>query len=78
VSVTLADEWRELSVLNGESGSFGLEARTFVDTWDKRQQISGTYQTAVNELRAFLGEVSRWVAQVDMVADLPGMVPKRL
>ena len=78
VSVTLADEWRELSVLDGESGSFGLEARTFVEAWDKRQQVRGTYQTAVNELRAFLGEVSRWVAQVDMVADLPGVMPKQL
>lgn len=72
VSVTLADEWRELSAMNAETGSFGSEARTFVESWDQRQQVSGQYQTAVNELRAYLGEVSRWVAQVDMVADQPG------
>jgi extracellular factor (EF) 3-hydroxypalmitic acid methyl ester biosynthesis protein len=78
VSVTLPDEWRELSVLNGEGGSFGLESRTFVDAWDKRQQVRGSYQASINELRAYLGEVSRWVAQMDMVADLPGRARREL
>lgn len=71
VSVALTDEWRELSSLPAGSGSFGNEARIFIKDWDDRSRVAEDYQFAVNELRTFLTEVSRWVAQLDLTAELP-------
>lgn len=71
VSVALTDEWRELSTLPTDSGSFRNEAQIFIKDWDDRSKIAENYQFAVNELRTFLTEVSRWVAQLDLTADLP-------
>lgn len=71
VSVALTDEWRELSSLSAGSGSFRHEAQNFIKDWDDRCKIVESYQFAVNELRTFLTEVSRWVTQLDLTAELP-------
>ncbi|MCZ7171620.1 hypothetical protein NK326_24830, partial [Salmonella enterica] len=71
VSLTLIDEWRELSDLPNEPRSVGREAELFVTDWDTRFNIRRDYQIAVNEMRAFLSEVSRWVEQVDLTESLP-------
>lgn len=71
VSVTLIDEWRELSDVSLAPGAVGLEAAAFVHDWGERFQIGRDYQIVVNETRAFLSEVSRWVEQVDMSDALP-------
>jgi extracellular factor (EF) 3-hydroxypalmitic acid methyl ester biosynthesis protein len=71
VSVTLIDEWRELSEVAVAPGSVNMEAKTFVQDWTERFRIRRDYQIAVNELRAFLSEVSRWVEQVDLSPSLP-------
>lgn len=73
VSVTLADEWRELSTLHGSPHSFREEAQLFVTDWERRSRVHNGFQIAVNDMRAFLAEVSRWVGQVDLTADMaPG------
>ncbi|QGZ66830.1 class I SAM-dependent methyltransferase [Paraburkholderia acidisoli] len=71
VSLALIDEWRELSVLPNEPRSVGREAEQFVTDWDARFNIRRDYQIVVNEMRAFLSEVSRWVEQVDLTESLP-------
>ncbi|WP_322102414.1 class I SAM-dependent methyltransferase [Paraburkholderia sp. J41] len=71
VSLALIDEWRELSVLPNEPRSVGREAELFVSDWDARFNIRRDYQIVVNEMRAFLSEVSRWVEQVDLTESLP-------
>jgi extracellular factor (EF) 3-hydroxypalmitic acid methyl ester biosynthesis protein len=71
VSLALIDEWRELSVLPGEPKSVGREAELFISDWDARFNIRRDYQIVVNEMRAFLSEVSRWVEQVDLTESLP-------
>jgi len=78
VSVTLIDEWRELGV-SGEpgtvgelaAGAVGREAGRFVADWDERFRIRRDYQIAINETRAYLSEVARWVEQVDLSTALP-------
>jgi extracellular factor (EF) 3-hydroxypalmitic acid methyl ester biosynthesis protein len=55
VSVTLIDEWRELSGGVLEARAVGEEAR-FAHEWAERFQIRRDYQIAVNQLRAFLTE----------------------
>lgn len=71
VSLTLIDEWRELTDLNNEPKSVAREAELFVQDWDARFNIRRDYQIVVNEMRAFLSEVSRWVEQVDLTESLP-------
>jgi extracellular factor (EF) 3-hydroxypalmitic acid methyl ester biosynthesis protein len=71
VSLTLIDEWRELSEVADTPASVGEEARTFVQEWQERFRIHRDYQIVVNEMRAFLAEVSRWVEQVDLSKSLP-------
>jgi len=71
VSVTLTDEWRELSEVSSTPESVGAEARLFVEDWARRFRIGRNYQIVVNELRAFLSEISRWVEQVDMSESMP-------
>lgn len=70
-SVTLIDEWRELNDVAVVPGSIRLEAQSFVQDWTKRFQIRHGYQIVVNEMRAYLTDVSRWVEQVDMSASIP-------
>jgi len=71
VSLTLIDEWRELSEVIMMPSSVGAEVKTFVEDWTKRFRIRRDYQIVVNEMRAFLSEVSRWVEQVDLSESLP-------
>ncbi len=71
VSVTLIDEWRELSDEVISPQSIGVEVTTFVQDWGNRFKIRRDYQIVVNEMRAFLSEVSRWVEQVDLSNALP-------
>ena len=71
VSVTLINEWRELSDAVLVPKSVGVEAKAFVQDWGERFRIRRDYQIVVNEMRAFLSEVSRWVEQVDMSDSLP-------
>ncbi len=71
VSATLIDGWQELQGMAAESGSIGKAARAFVEEWEQRFHIRPGYQIAVNELRAYLAEVSRWVEQVDLSESLP-------
>jgi extracellular factor (EF) 3-hydroxypalmitic acid methyl ester biosynthesis protein len=42
-----------------------------VQDWQERFRIRREYQIVVNEMRAFLAEVSRWVEQVDLSKSLP-------
>ncbi|MFZ1765905.1 MAG: hypothetical protein WAT68_04490, partial [Candidatus Nitrotoga sp.] len=71
VSVTLIDEWRELNDVVVVPGAVGAEAQAFVQDWTKRFQIRRDYQILVNEMRAYLSDVSRWVEQVDLSESLP-------
>lgn len=71
VSATLIDEWHELDNVVVVPGAVGAEARAFVEDWTKRFQIRRGYQIVVNEIRAFLSDVSRWVEQVDLSESLP-------
>lgn len=71
VSVTLIDEWRELSDVVVIDGAVRRESSAFVAGWSERFRIDRDYQIVVNEMRAFLAEVARWVEQVDLSDSLP-------
>jgi extracellular factor (EF) 3-hydroxypalmitic acid methyl ester biosynthesis protein len=71
LSVTLIDEWRELSDGWQEPAAVRAQARQYVRDWDERFRIGRDYQIVINETRAFLADVARWVEQVDMTDSLP-------
>jgi len=71
VSVTLIDEWQDLYDVVITPGAVGEEAKAFVQDWSERFQIRRDYQIVVNEFRAYLSDVSRWVEQVDLTESLP-------
>lgn len=71
VSVTLIDEWRELNSVVVVPGAVRAEAQAFVEDWTQRSQIRRDYRVVVNETRAYLSDVSRWVEQVDLSDSLP-------
>ena len=78
VSVTLIDEWRELSEVVVSPGAIGRESQSFVEDWSERFRIRRDYQIVVNETRAFLADASRWLEQVDLSDALPKEADRRL
>lgn len=72
VSVSLTDEWRELTEVALAPGVIGQKARAFVQDWGERFRIRRDYQIVVNETRAFLADASRWLEQVDLADATPG------
>ncbi len=71
VSVSLIDEWSDLSIDRPVPRSVGVQAHQYVREWDERSRIDRDYQIVINETRAFLADVSRWVEQVDLSDALP-------
>lgn len=71
VSVTLTDRWQELEHIALVPGMLGEQARAFIADWARKPQIRQGYQLVVNEMRAYLSDVSRWVEQVDLAESLP-------
>lgn len=67
-SATLVDEWADLSGLLDDKISVRKEVEGFIFDWTKAQKIRSGYQLAVGELRSFMGQLSRWLEQVDVIA----------
>ncbi|TNF59462.1 MAG: class I SAM-dependent methyltransferase [Burkholderiales bacterium] len=71
VSLTLIDEWNDLGVIDHSARSVSEAVSRFVQEWEARPRISQAYQVVVNDLRAFFAEVTRWLDQADITANLP-------
>jgi extracellular factor (EF) 3-hydroxypalmitic acid methyl ester biosynthesis protein len=71
VSVTLIDEWNELSGLGTSTQSVSDAVTQFITEWDHRIRIGHEYQVIVNDMRAYFSEVTRWLDQADLNAGLP-------
>lgn len=70
VSATLVDPWQDLAGLAGGQ-ELDQEIKSFVQDWEASHQISPAYQLVISNLRAFLGELSRWVDQVEVSTAQP-------
>ena len=71
VSVTLIDEWSDLNAIRGDLTQVGAESQRFVEEWDARFTVGRDYQVVISEMRAYFGELARWVDQADMDITLP-------
>jgi extracellular factor (EF) 3-hydroxypalmitic acid methyl ester biosynthesis protein len=66
VSVKLIDPWTDLQGLSFSGSGMRDEASRFVSDWKGTYQLKPGYQLAVTHLRSFLGELSRWMEQLDL------------
>ncbi len=71
LSVTLIDEWRDLAGDWQAPAAVGAQANQYVRDWGERFRVGRDYQIVINETRAFLADVARWVEQVDLSDALP-------
>ncbi len=71
VSVTLVDEWNELTAVARDAASIGREAVAFVQDWNIRFAVRREYQVVVSEMRAYFSEITRWVDQAEISTALP-------
>ncbi len=69
VSATLVDPWSDLVGL-GPGEGVRDEVREFVREWETIYRLRPSYQLAVSNVRSFLGELSRWLGQVEAVSGL--------
>ncbi|MHB8763606.1 MAG: SAM-dependent methyltransferase, partial [Deferrisomatales bacterium] len=67
VSATLVDAWSDLA---GAEPGQGVrdEVGAFVRNWEDTYALRPSFQLAVSTLRSFLGELSRWLGQVEAVS----------
>ncbi len=66
VSATLVDTWTDLDGLAPGAG-LRQEVESFVLDWQKSYVLRPTYQLAVGNIRSFLGELSRWLDQTELL-----------
>jgi extracellular factor (EF) 3-hydroxypalmitic acid methyl ester biosynthesis protein len=78
VSVTLIDEWNDLGGIGIDPKTVSDAVSLFVEEWQSRARIGQGYQVVVNDLRAYLSEVTRWLDQADITAGLPRDVQGRV
>jgi extracellular factor (EF) 3-hydroxypalmitic acid methyl ester biosynthesis protein len=64
VSATLVDPWQDLAGI-GPGPRLREEVSAFVQEWEAGHTLRPGYQLSVGRLRAFLGELSRWLGQVE-------------
>src|SRR6185436_15808901 len=63
VSATPVDPWTDLTGLEPGKG-LREEVNQFVNTWGAANRLRVPYQLAVSNLRNFLGDLARWLDQV--------------
>lgn len=78
VSLTLIDEWNDLGGVDHSSRSVSEAVGRFIEDWQARPRILESYQVVVNDLRAYFSEVTRWLDQADVTAELPRDVRGRV
>ncbi len=70
VSATPVDAWSDLAGLEPGKG-LREEVGSFVKNWDSANHLRDSYQLAVSNLRNFLGDLARWLDQVQVFAHVP-------
>jgi extracellular factor (EF) 3-hydroxypalmitic acid methyl ester biosynthesis protein len=66
VSADLLDPWTEPPELAPHEGIQG-ETEAFVREWESAHDLRPSYELAVNNLRTFLQELSRWLSHAELI-----------
>ena len=73
LSATLTAPWKDATEVIGDKKALRVEVDQFLSDLDVFKDIRPQFQNAVSRLRTDLSEISRWVEQIDMVADARGV-----
>ncbi|MEM9444069.1 MAG: class I SAM-dependent methyltransferase [Verrucomicrobiota bacterium] len=65
VSATLVDQWRDMAGLKPGEG-LRTETKRFLQDWEVSHSIQTSYQTIVNTIGDFLGELSHWLEESEV------------
>ena len=66
ISATLIDPWSDLADILNDGAALHLEIEQFIDDWEHANKLQPDYQLAVTNLRGFLGELNRWLEQIEI------------
>ena len=69
ISATLTDPWKDLNNLSGDDPVFQQEISRFLTDLKEYRKIAPGFQLAITNLRNKLAELSRWLEQIDLIAD---------
>ncbi len=70
VSATLVDSWSDLAGMT-PGPELRREVEDFVKKWEVTHALRPSYQVVITKLRSFLGELSRWLEQVEVESSTP-------
>ena len=73
LSATLTAPWKDATEIIGDKKALRVEVDQFLSDLDVFKDIRPEFRNAVSRLRTDLSEISRWVEQIDMVADARGV-----
>ena len=71
VSATLVDPWKDLAGLAPGQG-VREEVERFVEDFEASHNLRPSYQLVVSNIRSFLGEMSRWLGQLEAATGVDG------
>ena len=73
LSATLTEPWKDATDAIGDRSALRTEVDYFLEDLDVYKNVRPDFQVAVGRLRTDLSELSRWIEQIDMVADARGV-----
>ncbi len=73
LSATLTEPWKDATEVIGDKRALREEVNQFLGDLGVYKNVRKDFQIAVGRLRTDLSELSRWIEQIDMVADARGV-----
>lgn len=73
LSATLTEPWKDATEVIGDKQALREEVGQFLGDLGVYKNVRPNFQIAVGRLRTDLSELSRWIEQIDMVADARGV-----
>lgn len=73
LSATLTEPWKDASEVVGDKAALRTEVGAFLEDLGVYRTVRPEFQLVVARLRTDLSELSRWIEQLDMIADARGV-----
>lgn len=73
LSATLTEPWRDATELIADKAALRSEVDSFIADLSVFTELKPEFQLVVSRLRTDLSEISRWIEQIDLVADANGV-----
>jgi extracellular factor (EF) 3-hydroxypalmitic acid methyl ester biosynthesis protein len=73
LSATLTEPWKDATEVIGDRKALREEVDQFLIDLDVYKNVRPEFQLVISRMRTDLSEISRWIEQIDMVADARGV-----